>query len=60
MPPDDRLIAVDIAMLRRVRKRLLVVRGADRAPATLAAIRGGLATHLCVDQALAEALLAAS
>lgn len=60
MPPDDRLIAVDIAMLRRVRKRLLVVRGADRAQATLAAIRGGLATHLCVDQALAEALLDAS
>lgn len=46
-------------MLRRARKRLLIVRGADRAQATLAAIRGGLATHLCVNQPLAEALLRA-
>lgn len=59
MPPDDRLIAVEIEMLRRARKRLLIVRGADRAQATLAAIRGGLATHLCVNQPLAEALLRA-
>ncbi len=56
---DDRLIAVEIEMLRRARKRLLIVRGADRAQATLAAIRGGLATHLCVNQPLAEALLRA-
>lgn len=59
LPPDDRLIAVEIEMLQRARKRLLVVRGEDRAEAALAAIRGGLATHLCVDQALAEALLRA-
>lgn len=59
MPPDDRLIAVEIEMLQRARKRLLVVRGAERAEAALAAIRGGLATHLCVDQKLAEALLQA-
>lgn len=59
MPPDDRLIAVEIEMLQRARKRLLVVRGEDRAEATLAAIRGGLATHLCVNQPLAEALLRA-
>lgn len=57
MPPDDRLVAVEIDMLRRARKRLLIVRGAERTEATLAAIRGGLATHLCVDQSLAEALL---
>ncbi len=57
--PDDRLIAADIATLRKVRKRLLVVCGIDREDATRAAIAGGLATHLCVDEALGVRLLAA-
>lgn len=59
LPPADRLIAVGLDMLKRARKRLMVVRGADRAEAVLAAINSGLATHLCVDQPLAEALLRA-
>ena len=57
--PDARLIATSLASLRKPSKRLLVVCGTDRLDATLAAIRGGLVTHLCVDQDLAEALLEA-
>lgn len=56
--PDDRLIGIDIPTLRRARKRMLVVCGADRAHAVRAAIRGGLVSHLCLDYALAERLLA--
>lgn len=56
--PEDRLIAATIDDLKSARKKLLVVCGIDRRDATLAAIKGGLATHLCVDQSLAEALLA--
>ena len=58
MAPHDRLIAADIQTLRRARKRLLVVCGTDREEAVRAAIAGGLATHLCIDQTLAERLLA--
>lgn len=57
--PDDRLIAVDIATLRKARKRLLVVCGIDREAATRAAIAGQLVTHLCVDEALGRRLLGA-
>ena len=57
MPPNDRLVAADIRDLRAAGKRLLAVCGLDRAAATLAAIRGGLVTHLCVDQFLGKALL---
>ncbi len=57
LPPRARLIAAQIADLRAARKRLLIVCGADRSAAALAAIRGGLVTHLCVDSALGTALL---
>lgn len=59
MEPDARLIATSLASLRKTSKKLLVVCGIDRLDATLAAISGGLVTHLCVDQALGEALLKA-
>lgn len=55
--PDDRLISTELDSIRRADRRLLVVGGADRADATRAAIRGGYVSHLCVDRALAEALL---
>jgi DNA-binding transcriptional regulator LsrR (DeoR family) len=55
--PEDRLIAAQISNLRTARKKLLVVCGNDRADATLAAIRGGLVTHLCLDEALAVQIL---
>ena len=57
IPPTDRVIAAEIATLRKARKKLIAVCGTDRAEATRAAIKGGLVTHLCVDKALAETLL---
>lgn len=57
LPPSDRLIAAKVADLRAATKGLLIVCGEDRLHATRAAIKGGLATHLCVDTALARALL---
>ena len=57
LPPTRRVIAADIETLKRARKKLLAVCGADRVEATMAAIKGGLVTHLCVDKALGEALL---
>lgn len=57
MEPDARLIATSLKSLRKPSKQLLIVCGVDRMDATSAALRGGLVTHLCVDQALAEALL---
>ena len=56
LPPSDRVIAARIEDLRASKKSLLIVCGEDRAEATLAAIRGGLVTHLCVDAALGAAL----
>lgn len=57
LPPRERLIAAKISDLRAAKKRLLIVCGEDRESAALAAIRGGLVTHLCVDTALGKALL---
>ena len=56
-PPDDRLVAATLANLQKPKKKLLIVCGADRADATLAAIRGGLVTHLCIDDGLAQQIL---
>lgn len=55
--PDERLIAASLPDLISPQKKLLIVCGKDRADATMAAIKGQLVTHLCVDQALAEELL---
>ena len=55
--PDSRLIAASLENLRSSAKKLLVVCGPDRAAATVAAIRGQLVTHLCVDNWLAQELL---
>lgn len=57
LPPQDRLIAATMNDLKTASKRLLVVCGADRGEAALAAIRGGLCTHLCVDEALGRYLV---
>lgn len=57
MPPHDRLIAATLDDLKSARKRLLVVCGVDRGDAARAALNAGLVTHLCVDHALARALL---
>lgn len=57
LPPSDRVIAAETSDLRAARKKLLIVCGTDRRDATLAALRGDLVTHLCVDSTLARALL---
>jgi DNA-binding transcriptional regulator LsrR (DeoR family) len=58
-PPVDRVIGAALADFLNAERRLLVVGGADRADAALAALSGGYATHLCVDQTLALRLEAA-
>ena len=57
VPPTDRLIAAELDSLRVAKKRFLVVCGTDRLTATRAALKGGLATHLCVNAELGRALL---
>ena len=59
VPPQERIVAVEIDQLRKVQRKLLVVAGEDRLDAALAVLRGDLATHLCVDEDLARALLKA-
>ena len=54
--PYDRIIAATIEDMKAAPKRLLVVCGTDRLTATRAALKGGLVTHLVVDQQLAKAL----
>ncbi len=58
-PLDDRLIAITIKQLKAVPKRFLVAAGRSKRTATLAALAGGMVSHLCVDQELAEWLLEA-
>ncbi|WP_421854995.1 sugar-binding transcriptional regulator [Oricola sp.] len=58
-PPQERIVAIEVDQLRRIERKLLVVAGEDRKDAALAVLNGGLATHLCVDEALAHALLEA-
>lgn len=60
MAPENRVIAITVDELRQIERKFVVVAGKDRLDATLAVLRGGLATHLCVDEALAEALLGAA
>ncbi|WP_368188557.1 sugar-binding transcriptional regulator [Aestuariibius sp. HNIBRBA575] len=57
LPPEDRLIAIEIEQLKKAERKLLVAAGNDRVEAVEAAISGGLVTHLCVDECLAEFLL---
>jgi len=54
----ERMLGATPEELRRVPLRMLVAGGSDKRIATLAALRGGYATHLATDQAMAEWLLA--
>lgn len=56
--PCDRVIAASVDDIKAAPKKLLVVCGMDRLNATLAALNGGLVTHLVVDRHLADALKA--
>ncbi|GAA6206723.1 sugar-binding transcriptional regulator [Cognatishimia sp. WU-CL00825] len=60
LPPENRLVAIEISDLRAAKKKFLVAAGDDRLDAVHAAIMGKLVTHLCIDEALAELLLAHS
>lgn len=54
----DRFISVSIDQVRAIDTVIGMARGADRADATRAALRGGLVQRLVVDEALAERLRA--
>lgn len=54
-----RLIGISLEALRAVPCRMLVACGAGKVPAVAAALRGGFATHLVVDEAAARGLLEA-
>ena len=57
-PLDGRVIGIGPEALRRVPLRLVVSAGAGRMTALRAALRGGFATHLVVEDSAAEGLLA--
>ena len=54
---NRRVISADLASLRAIPKRLMVVQEAAKFEPLLAAIAGGLCTHLVVDAAMARRLL---
>ncbi|MEO6246323.1 MAG: sugar-binding domain-containing protein [Opitutaceae bacterium] len=54
----DRTISIEIEHLKKIPQVIGVAAGADRAPAVMAAMRGGLLKSLLADEALAVALLA--
>jgi len=58
LPPTIHPIGIDLNELRRIPDRLLVVGGMSKKQAILASLRGGYATHLIIDEAVATALLA--
>lgn len=55
-PFRDRVISIELDELRSIANVVAVVTGKDRAPALLAAIRGGLIRSLIIDRAAAAAL----
>ena len=55
-PVSGMIVAASVAQLRAARRKVAVASGADRAPAVLAAVRGGLVDHLVCDAALRNAL----
>lgn len=55
---NRRLISADLASIRAIPKRLLVVQQDNKFGPLLAALAGGLATHLVLNHSMAERLLA--
>lgn len=55
---DARTVGINLSDLRRIPTRVLVAGGANKARAIDVALRSGLATHLVIDDATAERLLA--
>ena len=60
LPPTIHPIGISLNELRQIPDRLLVAGGASKADAILASLRGGYATHLITDEAVARHLLAAA
>jgi deoxyribonucleoside regulator len=58
-PMEERMIGIPLEQLTRLPMGVLVTPGHDKVAATMAAIRGGYATHLVTGATVAEALLAA-
>ena len=56
-PAGQRVIAIDAAMLRAVPEVIAIAYGAEKAPATRAAIQGGYVTSLVTHTELAEHML---
>lgn len=56
---NRRLISADLASIRAITKRLVVVQQAQKFGPLMAAIAGGLATHLIITHSMAERMLAA-
>ncbi len=56
-PLDERMIGVTIEQLRNAGNGILVVSGQHKIEATKAAISGGFATHLIIDEQTGKALL---
>jgi DNA-binding transcriptional regulator LsrR (DeoR family) len=58
LPPTIHPIGISLSDLRNIPERLLVAGGISKKDVLLAALRGGYATHLITDEAVATALLA--
>lgn len=56
---NRRLISADLASIRAIPKRLVVVQQAQKFGPLMAAVAGGLATHLIITHSMAERMLAA-
>jgi DNA-binding transcriptional regulator LsrR (DeoR family) len=56
LPPTIHPIGITLGDLRNIPQRLLVAGGESKTAAILAGLRGGYATHLITDEAVAEAL----
>ncbi|RKQ34133.1 sugar-binding transcriptional regulator [Kocuria tytonis] len=55
-PVAGMIVAAGVEQLRAARRKIAVASGADRAPAVLAAVRGGLVDHLVCDAELRDEL----
>ncbi|MBS0122820.1 sugar-binding transcriptional regulator [Thetidibacter halocola] len=58
LPPTIHPIGISLNDIKRIPERLLVAGGASKAQAILASLKGGYATHLITDEAVAATLLA--
>ncbi|MBL9186486.1 MAG: hypothetical protein JNK23_03315 [Opitutaceae bacterium] len=54
----DRVISIELELLKKIPQVIGVAAGPERAPALAGALRGGLLKSLLIDEALAQALLA--